>query len=257
MDEMVTGRHLDDALDAYRAVDRSHPQGEAWVMGHMVAGLDGTAAINGRVGALSTTPDKELFRRMRELADVVLVGAETIRREGYAAIDLDEDARARRVGAGRTPTPPVAIVSRSLDLDLGGRVFTEPESHARTMLVTGRAADPDRLRAAEQVADIVMAGDDGVDPREAVAALARLGHRVIVCEGGPTWLGELAAASRLDELCLSVAPLMGGDRLPVAVTPEGAGTTGFALRHVLADDDTLFLRYEALGVARWAATSMR
>ncbi|NNG18373.1 pyrimidine reductase family protein [Naumannella sp. ID2617S] len=250
MDELVTGQRLSDTLDAYRGVDRSRPQGEAWVMGHMVAGLDGTAAINGRVGELSSSPDKDLFLRMRELGDVVLVGAETVRREGYGPVRLSEDARARRTRAGKPPTPPVAVVSGSLNLDWESRIFAEPKAYARTMIVTCRGADPERVREAEAVAEVVYAGDERVDPRRAVAALADLGHRVIVCEGGPTWLGELAAADRLDELCLSIAPLMGGDPLPVAITPAGAGVTNFVLRTVLADSGTLFLRYEAEGPDR-------
>ena len=89
-----------------------------------------------------------------------------------------------------------------------------------------------------------MAGGDRVDPGLAVARLTERGYRVVLCEGGPTWLGELVAARLLDELCLTLAPLMGGDPLPVAVTPLGAPLAHFALRHVLRDGDTLFLRYE-------------
>ena len=112
----------------YLAVDRSRPRHECWVTGHMVAGLDGTASVDGRVGSLSTTPDQELFRRMRQIADIVLVGAETVRREGYGTVRLDDggpgtapsagtvaDPAARRgqpvpgvrlVGEGRSPTHP-------------------------------------------------------------------------------------------------------------------------------------------------------
>ena len=75
-------------------------------------------------------------------------------------------------------------------------------------------------------------------------ALADLGFGCVLCEGGPTWLGELVAADRLDELCLSISPVMGGDPLPVSVTPPGAGLAEFDLRGAMAEDDTLFLRYE-------------
>jgi riboflavin biosynthesis pyrimidine reductase len=66
----------------------------------------------------------------------------------------------------------------------------------------------------------------------------------VLCEGGPTWLGELVAADRLDELCLSISPLMGGDPLPVAVNPPGAGLAAFDLKSAMVEDSTLFLRYE-------------
>jgi riboflavin biosynthesis pyrimidine reductase len=238
------GQALTDPMAPYLAVDRDRRRHECWVTGHMVAGLDGTAAIGGRVGALSTAPDQELFRRMRQIADVVMVGAETVRREGYGPVRLDEQARDARVARGQAPVPPVAVVSRSLDLDWGAPVFAEAAEGARTCVVTCEAADLERRAQAARVADVVVAGEEGVEPAAAMAALAARGHRVVLCEGGPRWLGQLVAADRLDELCLSVAPVIGGDPLPVCVNPPGAGLAAFALRGTMVDGDTLFLRYE-------------
>ena len=233
-----------DALAPYLAVDRTRPEHECWVTGHMVAGLDGTAAVGGRVGALSTAPDQDLFRRMRQIADIVLVGAETVRREGYGPVRLDEDAQEQRRLLGKSPTPPLAVVSRSLAFDWTAKVFTDAPDDAPTHLITCAAADPRRLAEAEQVATVVVAGDERVDPAAAMRALAELDRRVVLCEGGPTWLGELVAADRLDELCLSISPLMGGDPLPVSITPPGAGIAAFELKGTMAEDNTLFLRYE-------------
>jgi riboflavin biosynthesis pyrimidine reductase len=210
----------------------------------MVAGLDGTAAVDGRVGSLSTTPDQALFRRMRQIADIVLVGAETVRREGYGSIRLDDEAQQQRRRLGQSATPPLALVSRSLAFDWTAKVFADAPDDARTHVITCEAADPGRRAEAEQHAEVIVAGDDQVEPAAAMRALADLGRRVVLCEGGPTWLGELVAADRLDELLLSVAPLMGGDPLPVSVTPPGAGLAQFELKGVMAEDDTLFLRYE-------------
>ena len=250
MHRLERGAEVSDALAAYLDVDRSRPRHDCWVTGHMVAGLDGTAAVGGRVGSLSTTPDQELFRRMRQIADVVMVGAETVRREGYGAVRLDDDARAQRARNGRSPTPPLAVVSRSLALDWNAKAFTEAPEDARTIVVTCAAADPGRRAEAEQVADVIVAGDEAVDPAAALEALASLGRRVVLCEGGPTWLGELVAADRLDELCLSISPLMGGDPLPVSVTPPGSGLARFELKGAMTEADTLFLRYERLEEAR-------
>lgn len=244
MELIERGAAVPDPLAPYLEVDRSRPRHECWVTGHMVAGLDGTAAIDGRVGALSTEPDQALFRRMRQIADVVLVGAETVRREGYAPIRLDEDAQAQRQARGQSATPPVAVVSRSLDLDWSASVFAAAPADSRTLVITCATADPSRLAAAEQVATVVVAGQERVEPAAAMQALADLGHEVVLCEGGPRWLGELVAADRLDELCLSVSPLMGGDPLPVSVTPQGAGIAQFELRSAMVEENTLFLRYE-------------
>ncbi|WP_372698012.1 pyrimidine reductase family protein [Arthrobacter sp. JSM 101049] len=233
-----------DPLSPYRAVDRSRLRHECWVMGHMVAGIDGTAAVGGRVGSLSTQSDQSLFRGMRELADIVMVGAETVRLEGYGAVRLPEQARERRRRLGQPATPPVAVVSRTLEFDWSTPVFANAPAHAPTHLITCSAANPERVAEAERFATVIVAGEDRVEPATAMQALADLGHRVVLCEGGPTWLGELVAADRLDELCLSLSPMMGGDPLPVCLTPSGAGISEFALKGTLVEENTLFLRYE-------------
>ncbi|OAV62118.1 dihydrofolate reductase family protein [Enteractinococcus helveticum] len=240
------GNTLDDPMATYLAVDRSAPRHECWVAGHMVAGLDGTAAIGGKVGALSTDVDQDLFRRMRQIADVVLVGAETVRKEGYGLVRLSDEAMAARQAAGKPPTPPVAIVSGSLELNWKLKLFREAPEHAKTMIITGESADPAALAEAQQHAEIIFAGKDRVEPDAALQAFAQRGYQVVLCEGGPTLLGELVAADRLDELLLSIAPVMGGDNLPVSLRPDGAGISRFQLQHVMGEDHTLFLRYEAL-----------
>jgi riboflavin biosynthesis pyrimidine reductase len=238
------GMEIEDALAPYAAVDRTVPAGRCWVMAHMVAGLDGCAAVRGRVGALSTAPDKALFADMRTLADVVLVGARTVREEGYGPIRLSEDRTVTRVSQGLPETPPLAIVSRSLDLDWESRAFREAPADRRTIVATCRTAPADRLSRAQEVADVIVAGDEAVDPDDLMAQLAGRGLTRVLCEGGPSWLGELVVAGHVDELCLTISPMMGGDPLPVAVFPPGTPLTGFTLRQVLREDDSLFLRYE-------------
>jgi len=238
------GAILDDPLALYARVDRTPAAGGCWVMANMVGGLDGSAAVGGRVGALSTEPDAALFRLLRSLADVVLVGAETVRRERYRSIRLPPELADARQAAGRPRTPRLAVVTRSLNLDWSGDAFAGAPTGSRTLVITCKAADPRRAERAREVADVLIAGEDRVDPEQALLLLSELGHRVVLCEGGPTLLGELVAAGRIDELCLTIAPLMGGDPLPVSVSPPGAPLRRFALRHVLCDGDTLFLRYE-------------
>ena len=235
-------------LHPYRSVDRT-PAAEGtgcWVMANMVTGLDGCAAIAGRVGALSGGVDAELFRAMRGLADVVLVGAETVRREGYGPVRLPAEEQQRRAQAGLAPVPYVAIVSRTLSLDLGSGLFDRSSGQPPTVVISCRSAKrdrPERWEAVSAVADVLVAGDDRVEPPLAISTLAGRGARTVLCEGGPTLLGEVVAADALDELCLTVAPVMGGDPLPVSVTPLGAGLCRFELADTLVHDSTLFLRY--------------
>jgi riboflavin biosynthesis pyrimidine reductase len=241
---LAQGPELADLLEPYAGVDRSPPGDRPWVLANMVAGLDGSAAAGGRVGGLSDEVDRALFRLLRSLADVVLVGAETVRRERYGAVRLPDDRRAARTAAGRPAVPRLAVVTRSLALDLGSRLFTGAEPDARTVVVTCEAADPERLAEAANVADVVVAGGERVEPAAALDELAGLGAGVVLCEGGPALLGELVDADLLDELCLTLSPVMGGDAIPVAVSAGGADLARFRLGHALASDSTLFLRYE-------------
>jgi riboflavin biosynthesis pyrimidine reductase len=238
------GAAVPDPLALYARADRLRPDGRCWVLANMVGGLDGSAAVGGRVGALSGPADRALFRALRALADVVMVGTETVRSEGYGAVALPPELAGARQAAGRPAVPPLAVVSRSLRLDWSAPAFAAAPPESRTLVITAAAADPQRLEQARAAAEVIIAGEDRVDPDEALRLLAGRGHRVVLCEGGPAWLGQLAAAGRLDELCLTIAPMMGGDPLPLSVTPAGAALEQFELRHVLADASTLFLRYE-------------
>jgi riboflavin biosynthesis pyrimidine reductase len=238
---LIEADGIADLLGPYEMVDRAQPPGRPWVLANMVGGLDGSAARGGRVGDLTDATDQRLFRSLRAVADVVLVGAGTVRAERYGAVRLDDDLRSRRVAAGRPPVPALAVVSRSLALDWDAPLFAAAEPGARTVVVTTKTADADLRARAAEVADVVEAGEDRVDLAAAVAAL---GAGVVLCEGGPTLLGELAALGLLDELCLTLSPVMGGDPLPVAVSPPGAPLTRLALAHTLVEDGTLFLRYE-------------
>jgi riboflavin biosynthesis pyrimidine reductase len=239
---------VDDLLDLY-LVDREPHGDRPWVMANMVGGLDGTAAVGGRVGALSDDTDAHLFRAMRAVADIVLVGAETARRERYGPVRLTDELMAGRRAAGLSPTPPIAIVSRSLRLDWDLPLFTSAASSdgadaPRPIIVTCGAADPEALERAEAVADVVIAGEAAVEPEAAVEGLrSRFGARLALCEGGPTLLGQVAAAGLLDELCLTISPVLGGDPLPVSVTPPGADLTRMELAHVAEAHGSLYLRY--------------
>src|SRR3546814_15533367 len=105
---------LPDALAPYADVDRRLVDGRPWVLANMVSGLDGSTAIGGRVGALSSPTDRQLFVDLRSVADVVLVGAETVRRERYGPVVLSPERRRQRDGRGRPTLPRLAVVSRPL-----------------------------------------------------------------------------------------------------------------------------------------------
>jgi riboflavin biosynthesis pyrimidine reductase len=185
-----------------------------------------------------------IFGTLRGLADVVLVGAETVRQEGYRPARARAEFAGRREAAGQGPVPAVAVVTASLDLDFSLPLFTSPL--VPTLLLTGAAAAPDKVAAAEKAgARVVIAGDGmGVEPARVVRALAGLGHTRLLTEGGPRLLGQLIAAGVLDELCLTVSPMLtAGAAQRIAGGPSVAVPQRFALVSLLEEDGFLFSRY--------------
>ena len=238
------GDSIDDPLAPYAAVSRVAHEDRPHVVANMVGGLDGSAAVSGRVGVLSGPADARLLTELRSIADVVLVGARTVRQERYGPVKLPDRLRGERIAQGRPPTPRIAVVSRSLDFDWSIPLFSTADAQNRAYVITAGTTDRARLDVAREHAEVIVAGDTTVDLRQAVSAFHAGGAEVVLCEGGPTLLGELAASDLLDELCLSITPLMGGDPLPLSLAPAGAPLARFVLAHALVDDSDLFLRYE-------------
>ncbi|MFH8470271.1 pyrimidine reductase family protein [Streptomyces sp. NPDC017991] len=215
-----------------------------WLRANMVSTLDGAAQHDGRSQPISSAADMRIFGTLRGLADVVIVGAETVRQEGYRPARARADFAARRAAAGQGPAPAIAVVSASLDLDFSLPLFASPL--LPTLLLTGAAAAPDRIAAAEKAgARVVIAGDGrGVDPARAVRALADLGLHRLLTEGGPRLLGQLVAAGVLDELCLTVSPMLTvGDAQRIAGGPSVAVPRRFELTSLLEEAGFLFSRY--------------
>jgi len=183
-----------------------------WVRANMVASMDGSATgADGRSGSVSSPADQVVFRVLRGLADTVLVGAGTVRGEGYHVPAAKPEFAERRATAGQAPAPPLAVVTRSGHVSGDGALFRGPTP---TYLVTCARADLARLRAEAGPEHVIVAGADSVDPRRAVAELAERGLRRVLLEGGPSLLAQFAADGRLDELCLSWTPIMVGDGGP-------------------------------------------
>jgi riboflavin biosynthesis pyrimidine reductase len=219
------------------------PEGDVlWMRAVFVSSVDGAATLDGRSGGLGNRTDRRIFALCRALADVVLVGAGTVRAEGYGPVRVATEWRSLR--EGRPPTPPIAVVSRQLDLDLSWPLFIAAPEHARTIVVTTASAPSDRLRAASTVADVIVARGTLVDPATAVAALAERGYRRLSCEGGPQLLAHFVAAGHLNELCLTLSPVVVcGDAVRITNGPGLTVPASMRLAHVLTDESYLFLRY--------------
>ena len=193
-----------------------------WIRLLFVASADGaTQGSDGLSKSISNDADQRVFQALRDLADVIVVGAGTVREEAYE------------------PNPkPMVVVSRS------GRV---PESlqagdMSQLFLATGSEAEA-MEEALELLGDrVLVLGKEAPDLAQLRDALVDRGFTDILCEGGPSLAGDLAAQGLADELALTIVPrLVGGDhRRPV----QGADAdVELRLATVLTADDTLITRW--------------
>ncbi|TAM89657.1 MAG: pyrimidine reductase family protein, partial [Jatrophihabitans sp.] len=177
-----------------------------------------------------------------------LAGAGTVRIEGYRAIDMSTTRAERRARFGLPPLLPTAVVSRSLRLDPQAPLFTGAPAGARTVVITTAAADPGARRALERVADVAVCGETEVDFATARAALHRRGYTRVLSEGGPTLFARIAAAGVVDELCLSITPLLTGPGAGRIVAGESwPDARSLSLTGLLEEDGALFCRYTVAG----------
>jgi riboflavin biosynthesis pyrimidine reductase len=243
-----------DPDDVYGADSRQPVGDRPWVLANMIASTDGAASDpTGRSAGLGGPADLRVFSAIRAVADVVLAGAGTVRTERYGpARMLPAQEEARRI-RGQSPRPRIAVVTRSLALDLDLPLFQEASDEYRPIVIT-TSAGLDRVRSSggatatrelAMVAEIVVAGDQSVDWETALPTLrttARAG--VVLMEGGPTTNAQLLAADLFDELCLTVSPqLVDGDAMRIVTGVGVDAPRRMTLDRVLLDDDYLFLRY--------------
>lgn len=201
-----------------------------WVRGSMVSTLDG--AMRGRDGSsrsIASAADQAVFSLLRRDCDVVLVGAGTVRDERYSP-----------------SVHPIAVVTRTLDLPADLPLFADRDERApRTLaLTTARAAAHPPTPLSPSL-EVIVCGDTDVDLLVAIDALVHRGLCRIHCEGGPRLLGSLAAADLLDELLLTVTPLLVGTPKADHIVDVEQGfepPINLTTTQVLEEDGTVFVR---------------
>ena len=211
-----------------------------WVQVNFVASADGAVEIDTTSAGLSHAADRRVFLLGRDLADVILVGAGTARAENYRGVVAGAKRLERRRRLGFAGVPPIAVVTRTADLDPASRLFTE--TAVPPIVVTTDGADTRALEAAG--AEILRAGDEDVDLARALDLLAARGLRRVDCEGGPGLFARLVAADLVDHLCLTVAPLLvAGTAGRIAAGASPAVPRRLALASILVEDGFTLLRY--------------
>lgn len=206
----------------------------------MVMGLDGSiAGPDGRSGSISSAPDRAVLAAIRRYADAYLVGAQTVRAERYSAVRALPEVVERRRASGLAAAPTLAVVSATCRFDWDDVAFTGSE--IRPIILTVERSEPAARQLASRWCDVVVVGAERVEPGAALTALADRGLTRVTCEGGASLLADMIRSDVLDEIDLTLAPLVTG-----APRPAGAGPavlTRMELTQLLEDDGFLFARY--------------
>ena len=231
----TTGEHLPPLADWY-----PWPAGRSWLRCIMLTTLDGAVrGEDGVSGSLSCAADQYVFAQVRRYAHAVLVGAETLRAEGYEP--LAEGAESRdRILRGLTPAPVLVVVTSSMDLPWDAPVFRD--AALRPLIVTTQSAPGSAVARARRHCEVIALPGDRVDPIQLVSAIAFSGRTHILCEGGPDLLAQLSRAGLVDEADITIAPMQasGGQTVTGGAMSAAPHLT---LKALIEQDSWLFARY--------------
>jgi 5-amino-6-(5-phosphoribosylamino)uracil reductase len=239
-DDGPTG--VTDDTELARILDFPTPLNRPWVKVLFVASADGAVTVDGRSGGLSDPNDKRIFRLGRGLADAVLVGAGTATAERYRGAKPKEMPTELRKARNLKPVPTIAVVTRRCSIEPTSPLFTDTE--APTIVFTANSAPQARRAAIENAGgEVIATGDDDVDLTRVIQELDNRGMRRVACEGGPALFAAMIAAGLVDELELSVAPLLAGGTAGRIATGPQSSPTPLKLAGILHAGNLLLLRY--------------
>jgi riboflavin biosynthesis pyrimidine reductase len=230
--ERLTGGGTYSAVELLEEADlASRASAERpYVLFNFVETLDGRAAIDGSSRGLGGEGDLEMLLGLRTVADAVLVGPSTVRAEGYG----------RLLSPERRPVPPLAVlISRRYDIPWEAGLFAAPD---QPVLIYG-PADAGPVPDVAAPVEVVRLGD--CTPAAALADLRARGVRALLSEGGPSLFHGLLEAGLVDELFLTLSPLLTGDTTQTGILsgPRLAAPARLVVSWVLRHEDELFLRY--------------
>ncbi|MDO5511996.1 pyrimidine reductase family protein [Corynebacterium sp.] len=214
-----------------------------------ISTLSGSGAVNGSSRSLGNDTDHALLNALRDWADVVVVGGRTAVAENYFGVRTTDATAYRRRDRGQSAVAPVAVVTRTLDLDPSSQLFWNTAT-APLILAPADALADAALAARRQA--LTAAGAEWVSTgsgtaAEIMGALHARGLFRVLCEGGPSLYSMMFSADAVDVLHLTVDPLL---QVPVE-KPLFDATHTISTRlhlehHAASDDGTLFLRYRAV-----------
>ena len=235
-----------DPIDLYLSDARPVIRSKPWILINMVNSIDGSISFDGRAGGLSGPSDKRVYQIIRSLADIILVGAGTIRAESYRAPRTPERniAEIRKL-RGQDQRPRLAVVSGQLNLDPKIGMFSESLNEDKPPIIyTTKNASQKRKDSLSSYAEIIEFENETISIEEILADLSKRNTKIVVCEGGPNLNSHLLAAGVIDEYCLTISPCTVGGNDPTTLIEQVVDKpTKLHLDRIMMEDDFLFCRY--------------
>ncbi|MFI0470964.1 dihydrofolate reductase family protein [Saccharopolyspora sp. 5N102] len=220
----------------------TYPAGHRWLVVNYVSSADGAVEVGGRARQLSSPADQKVLKLGSDLADLLLVGATTAMVEEFRGVHPDESTLELRRRHGLRDVPPTAVVTTGRSLPADAPVITEATTP--TLVITCATAPVKKQKAWEEAgAELLIAGEDTVDLAAATEALAERGLNRIDCEGGPHLFGGLLAAGVVDELRLTISPLLVSGTHGRIATGLPLDPIDMELASVLTEDGAMLVRY--------------
>jgi riboflavin biosynthesis pyrimidine reductase len=222
---------------------------------NFVSSLDGVAVVGPSSGSKlsgNSQADRFVMGLLRACSEAVLIGSGTLR-GSPGHVWTAEHVFPAQAGAyrelrrhlGLSERPTLVIASSSGKVDLGHPGLALP-----ALLLTSELGR-ERLADAGQHQVVVVGRGPELDPARMVEAVRRAGYRLILTEGGPRLMGQLLGAGQVDQLFLTVSPLLAGrreqERRPGFVDGvdllEGERSAWLSLISARRHGSHLFLRY--------------
>jgi riboflavin-specific deaminase-like protein len=221
----------------------AHPPADRpFVVCNFVSSADGKATAQGRTALLGGDGDRTMFHLLRTQVDAIVAGTGTLRAERYGALVRDERLVQIRTREGRAAQPLAVVISRSGQVPFDIPLFADDRSR---VAIYG----PGDITVPESAAQVQLHALPDEGDRELAGVLRSLRHehdvRSLLCEGGPRLFTAMLAEDLVDELFLTLAPvLVGGHELGITAGPDLGALAPLRLVWALERDGHLFLRYE-------------
>lgn len=230
------GTTVGELLEGYEPERRGHER-RPFVYTNFALTVDGHATIDGRSGAIGSDTDTAMLVALRTHPDAVMIGAGTLRAEGYGRVVADPAKRELRERRGLSPDPLMVLVSNRLEIPWDAPLFAAGAGDV-VIFTASESEAPDVATPVE-----IVRHRDRVDLVAALEELRGRGVRSLLCEGGPTLHAELIAAGLVDELFVTRSPRLAGGTGPGLVTGLEAHTRDLELLWLCESEGELYARY--------------